>query len=527
MTEKIIILDSGSQVTQLIGRRLRELNVYCEIYPYNHIPALDASVKGVILSGSPCSVRDGQAPQLNLEGIKGRLPLLGICYGAQWLAHKYGGRVEGSLAREYGRALLQVKDPASALLQGIPETSQVWMSHGDTISQLPDGARMIASTADVPNAAFSIDGEDTYAVQFHPEVYHTEYGTEILRNFATGICGCRGDWTPASFIETTIADLRRKIGREKVILGLSGGVDSTVAAVLLNKAVGDQLTCIFVNNGLLRKGEFEDVLASYQEMGLQVIGADAAADFLSALKGVSEPEAKRKIIGRLFVETFDRYARQIENARWLAQGTIYPDVIESAGIDGIASKIKSHHNVGGLPEEMHLKIIEPLRMLFKDEVRRVGRSLGIKEELIGRHPFPGPSLAIRIIGDVTEEKLNTLREADDIFIRGLREYDCSGMGFPSASDPRQMASNLYDAIWQAGVILLPVKSVGVMGDERTYENPVALRAIVSTDAMTADWFHFPYDFLARVSNDIINKVKGVNRVVYDISSKPPATIEWE
>ena len=527
MTEKIIILDSGSQVTQLIGRRLRELNIYCEIYPYNHIPALDASVKGVILSGSPCSVRDGQAPQLNLEGIKGRLPLLGICYGAQWLAHKYGGRVEGSLAREYGRALLQVKDPASALLQGIPETSQVWMSHGDTISQLPDGARMIASTADVPNAAFSIDGEDTYAVQFHPEVYHTEYGTEILRNFATGICGCRGDWTPASFIETTIADLRRKIGREKVILGLSGGVDSTVAAVLLNKAVGDRLTCIFVNNGLLRKGEFEDVLASYQEMGLQVIGADAAADFLSALKGVSEPEAKRKIIGRLFVETFDRYARQIENARWLAQGTIYPDVIESAGIDGIASKIKSHHNVGGLPEEMHLTIIEPLRMLFKDEVRRVGRSLGIKEELIGRHPFPGPSLAIRIIGDVTEEKLNTLREADDIFIRGLREYDCSGMGFPSASDPRQMASNLYDAIWQAGVILLPVKSVGVMGDERTYENPVALRAIVSTDAMTADWFHFPYDFLARISNDIINKVKGVNRVVYDISSKPPATIEWE
>ena len=527
MTEKIIILDSGSQVTQLIGRRLRELNIYCEIYPYNHIPALDASVKGVILSGSPCSVRDAQAPQLNLEGIKGRLPLLGICYGAQWLAHKYGGRVEGSLAREYGRALLQVKDPASALLQGIPETSQVWMSHGDTISQLPDGARMIASTADVPNAAFSIDGEDTYAVQFHPEVYHTEYGTEILRNFATGICGCRGDWTPASFIETTIADLRRKIGREKVILGLSGGVDSTVAAVLLNKAVGDRLTCIFVNNGLLRKGEFEDVLASYQEMGLQVIGADAAADFLSALKGVSEPEAKRKIIGRLFVETFDRYARQIENARWLAQGTIYPDVIESAGIDGIASKIKSHHNVGGLPEEMHLKIIEPLRMLFKDEVRRVGRSLGIKEELIGRHPFPGPSLAIRIIGDVTEETLNTLREADDIFSRGLREYDCSGMGFPSASDPRQMASNLYDAIWQAGVILLPVKSVGVMGDERTYENPVALRAIVSTDAMTADWFHFPYDFLARVSNDIINKVKGINRVVYDISSKPPATIEWE
>ena len=364
-------------------------------------------------------------------------------------------------------------------------------------------------------------------MQFHPEVFHTTEGTTILGNFALGICGCKGDWTPASFIETTVASLREQIGDEKVILGLSGGVDSTVAGVLLNKAIGHNLTCIFVNNGLLRKNEYEDVLASYKDMDLNVIGADASKEFLDALAGVTEPEAKRKIIGRLFVETFDKYARTIENVRWLAQGTIYPDVIESAGIEGIASKIKSHHNVGGLPEKMNLKIVEPLRALFKDEVRRVGRALGIKEELVGRHPFPGPSLAIRIIGDITEEKLNVLREADDIFIKGLREYDCTALHLPSASDPRIEATNLYDAIWQAGVILLPIKSVGVMGDERTYENPVALRAVVSTDAMTADWFHFPYDFLAQVSNDIINKVKGVNRVVYDISSKPPATIEWE
>ncbi len=527
MTERIIILDSGSQVTQLIGRRLRELNVFCEIYPYNKIPALDASVKGVILSGSPCSVRDANAPQMDLSGIKGKLPLLGICYGAQYLAHKFGGRVEGSIAREYGRAMLDVVRPDSPLLQGVSAHSQVWMSHGDTISVLPDGGQVIASTADVVNAAFQIVGEPTYAVQFHPEVFHTAEGSKILANFALGICGCKGDWTPDSFIETTIEALRAQIGDEKVILGLSGGVDSTVAGVLLNKAVGHNLTCIFVNNGLLRKNEYEDVLESYKDMGLNVIGADASKEFLTALAGVSEPEAKRKIIGRLFVETFDKYARRIEGARWLAQGTIYPDVIESAGIPGIASKIKSHHNVGGLPEKMDLKIVEPLKMLFKDEVRRVGRALGIKEELVGRHPFPGPSLAVRILGEVTEEKLRILREADDIYIRGLREYDCSSLHLPSASDPRIEAGNLYDAIWQAGVILLPIKSVGVMGDERTYESPVALRAVVSTDAMTADWFHFPYDFLARVSNEIINKVKGVNRVVYDISSKPPATIEWE
>ncbi len=526
MVEKIIILDFGSQVTQLIGRRLRELNVYCEIQPYNKIPVLDESVKGVILSGSPCSVRDANAPQVDLSLLRGKRPLLGICYGAQLLAHTGGGKVEASNTREYGRAMLKVVAP-SPLLQGVSPETQVWMSHGDSISALPTGAEVIASTADVVNAAFQFQDEPTYAVQFHPEVYHTTEGSKMLANFALGICGCQGDWTPDSFIETTVESLRRQIGDERVILGLSGGVDSTVAGVLLNKAIGSQLTCIFVNNGLLRKNEFEDVLTSYKDMGLNVIGADASADFLAALAGVSEPEAKRKIIGRLFVETFDKYARQIENARWLAQGTIYPDVIESAGIPGIASKIKSHHNVGGLPKEMNLKIVEPLRMLFKDEVRRVGRALGIKEELVGRHPFPGPSLAIRIIGDITEEKLAILREADDIFIRGLRSYDCTGMGFPCASDPRVMATNLYDAIWQAGVILLPVKSVGVMGDERTYENPVALRAVVSTDAMTADWFPFPYDFLRDVSNEIIRKVRGVNRVVYDVSSKPPATIEWE
>jgi GMP synthase (glutamine-hydrolysing) len=527
MVEKIIILDFGSQVTQLIGRRLRELNVYCEIYPFNNIPALDDTVKGVILSGSPCSVRDDNAPQTDLSRFRGKLPLLGICYGAQYLAHRCGGKVENSDSREYGRAMLDVVKPDCPLLQGVSPHTQVWMSHGDTISVLPAGAEVTASTADVENAAFQFTGEPTYAVQFHPEVYHTTEGSRMLANFALGICGCRGDWTPDSFIEKTVEDLRAQIGDEKVILGLSGGVDSTVAGVLLNKAIGRQLTCIFVNNGLLRKNEFEDVLASYKDMGLNVIGADASRAFLDALAGVTEPEAKRKIIGRLFVETFDQYAKRIEGARWLAQGTIYPDVIESAGIKGIASKIKSHHNVGGLPEEMNLKIVEPLRMLFKDEVRRVGRALGIKEELVGRHPFPGPSLAIRIIGDITEEKLRVLREADDIYIRSLRNYDCTGMGFPSASDPRVMATNLYDAIWQAGVILLPVKSVGVMGDERTYENPVALRAVVSTDAMTADWFPFPYDFLAQVSNKIIRKVRGVNRVVYDISSKPPATIEWE
>ncbi len=539
MTEKILIIDFGSQVTQLIGRRLRELNVYCEIHPFNKVPEIDGSVKGIILSGSPCSVRDAGAPQINLKGIKGVLPVLGICYGAQYLAHKFGGEVAASAAREYGRALLTVKGN-SPLFEGMPEKSQVWMSHGDTITRLPEGGEVIASTEDVVNAAYHIAGEDTYAVQFHPEVFHTTEGSRILANFALKICGCAGDWTPASFIDTTVAALKEQIGSDKVILGLSGGVDSTVAAVLLHKAIGHQLTCIFVNNGLLRKNEFEDVLASYKDMGLNVIGADASSAFISELKGVTEPEAKRKIIGRLFVETFDSYAQKIENARWLAQGTIYPDVIESASVNGTAAKIKSHHNVGGLPEKMHLKIVEPLKLLFKDEVRRVGRALGIKEELIGRHPFPGPSLGIRILGEVTEEKLAILREADDIFIKGLKAYSLEGnrtaieaLAGPgaenvrSASDPSMTAATLYDAIWQAGVMLLPVQSVGVMGDERTYERTVALRAVISTDGMTADWVHLPYDFLAKVSNDIINRVRGVNRVVYDISSKPPATIEWE
>ena len=527
MTEKIIILDFGSQVTQLIGRRLRELNVFCEIYPYNKCPELTPDVKGIILSGSPCSVLDANAPQIDLTSIKGKLPLLGICYGAQYLAHKFGGIVEGSAAREYGRAMLDVTDAASPLFQDVPARSEVWMSRGDRISKLPDGAVPIASAEGVRYAAFHIQGEPTFGIQFHPEVFHTTEGSRILSNFAKRICGCKGDWTPASFIEATVAELREKIGPDRVILGLSGGVDSTVTGVLLNKAIGHQLTCIFVNNGLLRKNEYEEVIASYRDMDLNVIGADAARDFVSALAGVTDPERKRKIIGAKFIETFERYACRISGARWLAQGTIYPDVIESAGIEGVASKIKSHHNVGGMPDKMNLKIVEPLRMLFKDEVRRVGRALGIKEELVGRHPFPGPSLAIRIVGDVTEEKLNVLREADDIFIKALRNYDCSDLHLPCASDPRIEASNLYDAVWQAGVILLPMKSVGVMDDERTYENPVALRAVVSTDAMTADWFRFPYDFLARVSNDIINKVRGVNRVVYDISSKPPATIEWE
>ena len=539
MTEKILIIDFGSQVTQLIGRRLREINVYCEIHPFNKIPEIDGSVRGIILSGSPCSVRDAGAPQINLDGIKGKMPLLGICYGAQYLAREFGGEVAASAAREYGRAILTVKG-SSPLFEGMPEKSQVWMSHGDTITRLPERGEVIASTEDVTNAAYHIKGEDTYAVQFHPEVFHTTEGGRILANFALKICGCKGDWTPASFIETTVADLRSQIGSDKVILGLSGGVDSTVAAVLLHKAIGHQLTCIFVNNGLLRKNEFEDVLASYKDMGLNVIGADASSGFISALAGVTDPETKRKIIGRLFVETFDNYAQKIENARWLAQGTIYPDVIESASVNGTAAKIKSHHNVGGLPEKMNLRIIEPLKLLFKDEVRRVGRTLGIKDELIGRHPFPGPSLGIRILGEVTEEKLTVLREADDIFIKGLKAYSLednraavealAGPGAEyvrSASDPSIKATNLYDAIWQAGVILLPVRSVGVMGDERTYESTVALRAVISTDGMTADWVHLPYDFLSRVSNEIINRVRGVNRVVYDVSSKPPATIEWE
>ena len=521
--EKIIILDFGSQVTQLIGRRLRELNVYCEIHPFNKAPQLDADVKGVILSGSPASVRGENAPFVDLGGIKGKLPLLGICYGAQFLAYHYGGMVENSDSREYGRAMMSVKAD-SPLFEGIPQTSQVWMSHGDTITRLPEGAVVIGSTDDVDNAAYHIEGEETYAVQFHPEVFHSEYGTDILRNFVVRICGCSCSWTPDSFIETSVAELKAKLGDDKVILGLSGGVDSTVAAVLLNRAIGANLTCIFVDNGLLRKNEFEDVLESYQDMGLNVIGARSGKLFLDALKGVSDPEQKRKAIGKTFIDVFDAEAHKISGAKWLAQGTIYPDVIESCSVNGPSATIKSHHNVGGLPEKMNLKIVEPLRSLFKDEVRRVGRALGIKEELISRHPFPGPSLGIRILGEVTEEKLAILREADAIFINKLRNWPCD---LPSASEPGRRASNLYDSIWQAGTMLLPVRSVGVMGDERTYEYTCALRAVISTDGMTADWVHLPYDFLAELSNEIINKVRGVNRVCYDISSKPPATIEWE
>jgi GMP synthase (glutamine-hydrolysing) len=509
MQEKIIILDFGSQYTQLIGRRVRELNVYCEIHPYNHYPEIDATVKGVILSGSPYSVRDENGPRIDLSKIKGKYPLLGVCYGAQYLAHFFGGEVAASDSREYGRANLMVTDKESTLLQGISDNSQVWMSHGDTIISLPSNYKIIASTGDVQNAAYKINGEETYAIQFHPEVYHTVEGTKILENFLVKICRCKQDWTPDSFIETTVQQLRDKIGNDKVVLGLSGGVDSSVAGVLLHKAIDKNLTCIFVDNGLLRKNEFQDVLDSYKNMGLNVVGVNASERFWNDLKGERDPERKRKIIGRDFIEVFDIEARKIKDAKWLAQGTIYPDVIESVSVNGPSATIKSHHNVGGLPKNMQLKVIEPLNLLFKDEVRRVGRALGIKPELLGRHPFPGPGLGIRILSDVTPEKVRVLQEADAIFINCLKEW------------------GLYDKVWQAGVMLLPVQSVGVMGDERTYEHVVALRAVASTDGMTADWVHLPYEFLARVSNDIINKVRGINRVVYDISSKPPATIEWE
>lgn len=509
MTEKILIIDFGSQYTQLIARRVRELNVYCEIHPYNHLPALDDSVRGVIMSGSPFSVRDAAAPRIDLTPVKGRLPLLGVCYGAQYLAHFYGGEVSPAPSREYGRAMLTVKRADDPLMQGLPSPTQVWMSHGDTITRVPAGYEVIASTDDVEMAAYRIAGEQTWGIQFHPEVFHSTDGTHLLRNFVVGICGCSQSWTSESFVETTVAELRQKIGDDKVVLGLSGGVDSSVAAVLLHKAIGERLYCIFVDSGLLRCNEFEEVLESYKGMGLNVKGVRAADRFMGDLAGVTDPEQKRKIIGRDFVEVFNEEAQRIEDVKWLAQGTIYPDVVESASVNGPAAKIKSHHNVGGLPEHMNLKIVEPLRLLFKDEVRRVGRTLGISPLLIGRHPFPGPGLGIRILGEVTAEKVAVLQKADKIFIDMLREAD------------------LYDKVWQAGVMLLPVQSVGVMGDERTYESCVALRAVTSTDGMTADWVHLPYDFLAKVSNEIINKVNGVNRVVYDISSKPPATIEWE
>ena len=508
MQKKILILDFGSQYTQLIARRVRELNVYCEIHPYNKIPQLDESVQGVILSGSPFSVRDEKAPQVDLSGIKGKLPLLGVCYGAQYLAHHFGGEVMPSATREYGRAMLSLKEN-DPLLKDLSPRTQVWMSHGDTIGKIPANYRIIASTDDVPVAAYHVGGEQSWGIQFHPEVYHSTEGKQLLKNFVVDICGCAQDWTPDSFIESTVRELKAKVGDDKVVLGLSGGVDSSVAAMLLHKALGQNLTCIFVDMGLLRKDEFETVLESYKNMGLNVIGVRAGDKFLADLKGVTDPEKKRKIIGRDFIEVFDEEAQKLKDVKWLAQGTIYPDVIESTSVNGPSATIKSHHNVGGLPEKMNLKIVEPLRLLFKDEVRRVGHQLQIPDTILGRHPFPGPGLGIRILGEVTAEKVRILQEADKIFIDGLREF------------------GLYDTVWQAGVVLLPVQSVGVMGDERTYESCVALRAVTSTDGMTADWVHLPYDFLAKMSNDIINKVKGINRVVYDISSKPPATIEWE
>ncbi|MBD5323569.1 MAG: glutamine-hydrolyzing GMP synthase [Bacteroides sp.] len=507
MQEKIIILDFGSQTTQLIGRRVRELNTYCEIVPYNKFPDDDPSVIGVILSGSPFSVYDEKAFKADLSRIRGRYPILGICYGAQFMAYVNGGTVEPADSREYGRARLSVVNESDPLLHGIAPGSQVWMSHGDTITSLPEGFGIIASTDQVPVAAYRINGENVWGVQFHPEVYHSECGLQLLQNFVEGICGSRRDWSAASFIESTVRELKQQLGNDKVVLGLSGGVDSSVAAVLLNKAIGSNLTCIFVDHGMLRKNEFANVMRDYEGLGLNVIGVDASKKFFSELAGVTEPERKRKIIGKGFIDVFDEEAHKLTDVKWLGQGTIYPDCIESLSITG--TTIKSHHNVGGLPEKMNLRLCEPLRLLFKDEVRAVGRELGMPEHLITRHPFPGPGLAVRILGDITPEKVAILQEADDIFIQGLRDH------------------GLYDKVWQAGVILLPVQSVGVMGDERTYERAVALRAVTSTDAMTADWAHLPYEFLAEVSNKIINKVRGVNRVTYDISSKPPATIEWE
>jgi len=539
MQQKIIILDFGSQTTQLIGRRVRELNMYCEILPYNKFPIDDPEVIGVILSGSPFSVYDEKAFKADLSVIRGKYPILGICYGAQYIAYTNGGNVEPAGSREYGRQNLTTIDKSCPLFKGFDDNSQVWMSHGDTITAIPAGAQVAASTPQVENAAYyipSFDGKPAFGVQFHPEVFHSVQGTLLLKNFVVDICGGRQDWSAANYIETTVKELREQIGNDRVILGLSGGVDSSVCAVLLNRAIGDQLTCIFVDHGMLRKNEFTDVMKDYECLGLNVIGVDASDKFLGDLEGVTEPEKKRKIIGRDFIEVFNTEAKKIKDAKWLAQGTIYPDRIESLNITG--KVIKSHHNVGGLPEEMHLSLCEPLKWLFKDEVRRVGRQLGMPEHLITRHPFPGPGLAVRILGAITREKVRVLQDADDIYINGLRNYKVKlsgedarrvlAAGVPANMENGEIEVSLYDQIWQAGAILLSeVRSVGVMGDERTYENPVALRAVTSTDAMTADWAHLPYDFMAQVSNDIINKVKGVNRVCYDISSKPPATIEWE
>ncbi|MEY3425649.1 MAG: hypothetical protein RL679_1007 [Bacteroidota bacterium] len=510
MHEMILILDFGSQYTQLIARRVREMNVYCEIHPWNKCPDITTNIKGVILSGSPFSVRDEASPKPDLEKIKGKVPLLGVCFGAQYLANKFGGEVLPSTIREYGRAHLSFIDHSNVLMRGMSDGTQVWMSHGDTIKNVPDNYNVIASTTDVAIAGFQIAGENTFGIQFHPEVYHSLEGAILLRNFLVDVCACSQDWTPDSFVEETISKLKAQIGEDKVILGLSGGVDSSVAAVLLHKAIGANLHCIFVDNGLLRKNEFQQVLDSYQHMGLNVKGVNAADTFYKELEGVSDPELKRKAIGKVFIDVFDAESKLVENAKWLGQGTIYPDVIESISVNGGPSQtIKSHHNVGGLPDFMKLSVVEPLRLLFKDEVRRIGKTLKIDDAILGRHPFPGPGLGIRILGEVTPEKIRIIQEVDAIFINGLKE------------------DGLYDDVWQAGAIFLPVQSVGVMGDERTYENAVALRAVSSTDGMTADWCHLPYEFLAKISNKIINQVKGINRVTYDISSKPPATIEWE
>ncbi len=536
MQQKIIILDFGSQTTQLIGRRVRELDTFCEILPYNKFPKDDPSVIGVILSGSPYSVHDPEAFKVDLSQFVGKVPVLGICYGAQFISHTLGGKVEKADSREYGRAHLETINLYNPLFKGFETGSQVWMSHGDTITAIPEGFEMIGSTHDVRNAAFASTKQPIWAVQFHPEVFHSLQGTLLLKNFVVDICGSRQEWSAASFVDSTVAELKAQLGQDRVILGLSGGVDSSVAAVLLNRAIGDRLTCIFVDHGMLRKNEFRQVMDDYKVLGLNVIGVDASEKFFADLAGVSDPEQKRKIIGRDFVEVFNAEAKKITDAKWLAQGTIYPDRIESLNITG--KVIKSHHNVGGLPKEMNLQLCEPLKWLFKDEVRRVGRQLGMPEHLITRHPFPGPGLAVRILGDITPEKVRILQDADDIYIKGLREYKVKlsgeearkvlAAGVPADMKDGTIEVSLYDQIWQAGVILLStVRSVGVMGDERTYEHPVALRAVTSTDAMTADWAHLPYDFMAKVSNEIINKVRGVNRVCYDISSKPPATIEWE
>lgn len=510
MQDMILILDFGSQYTQLIARRVRELNVYSEIHPWDKCPEITSNIKGVILSGSPFSVRDEKSPKIDLSKIKGKVPLLGVCFGAQYMAHNFGGEVAASNTREYGRANIVEFDKSNELLQGVPQNSQVWMSHGDSIKTLPDDFVVIASTEDVKNAAFAVKNEKTYGIQFHPEVYHSTDGSQMISNFIVNIAGCKQDWTPDAFVESTVEALKAQLGDDKVILGLSGGVDSSVAATILHHAIGKNLHCIFVNNGLLRKNEYNEVLEGYKGMGLNVKGVDASEQFYAALKGLTDPEAKRKAIGKVFVDVFDEESKLVENAKWLGQGTIYPDVIESVSVSGGPSQtIKSHHNVGGLPDYMKLKVVEPLRLLFKDEVRRVGKSLNISPAILGRHPFPGPGLGIRILGEVTPDKVQILQEVDAVFINELK------------------AAGLYDQVWQAGAIFLPVNTVGVMGDERTYENAVALRAVTSTDGMTADWCHLPYEVLGKISNKIINQVKGINRVTYDISSKPPATIEWE